>query len=190
MYASGAPTQSQNKERKELIVGIAIGEGIKYGVVAGSIVGGGVLYANYTIPKFRKMMSVSAKTSLPLMATIFGAALMTELSMHSMQSDPEKWGIGESSTPKGKTTLINKYGMPIHHRVLNAIHDHPFRLIVGMGLPLAAYILRENMKLKHLTFSQRIMATRVYAQGGILSILAVTMGIKGYVESIGGFHEY
>ena len=60
-------------------------------------------------------------------------------------------------------------------------------MVLGLGTPLAAFILKRNLELKHLSFSQRIMATRVFAQGGILSILASTMMIKGYVEKRGRY---
>ena len=55
--------------------------------------------------------------------------------------------------------------MPVHHRVLNAIYDNPFVMVAGMGFPFAGYVLKENLKQTHLTLSQKIMHSRVIAQG-------------------------
>jgi len=174
-------------------MGNAFGEGIKYGLLAGVLTTGGVVYAHNYIPKFRRFMSISAKTSVPLMASVFTFAAMTEVSMNDMNRNPEKYGIGVMKevgrSGKVHEKVVNGFGMPIHHRAMNWVHDHPFRMVIGLGLPAFAYILNENLKLKHLSFSQRIMATRVYAQGSVLSILATTMMIKGYVEEHGRFEE-
>ena len=62
----------------------------------------------------------------------------------------------------GKVTISN---MPVHHRILNAIYDNPFVMVAGMGFPFAGYVLKENLKLTHLTLSQKIMHSRVIAQG-------------------------
>lgn len=63
--------------------------------------------------------------------------------------------------------------MPVHHRVLNAIYDNPFGLVAGLGVPFAGYILVENMKLTHLTLSQKVMHSRVFAQGDMDALATV-----------------
>ena len=55
-----------------------------------------------------------------------------------------------------------------------------------MGIPLAGTILYQNMQLKHLTFSQKIMHSRVMAQGGVLLILMSIMGLKAFMDKNGG----
>ena len=48
-----------------------------------------------------------------------------------MFRDPEAWGIGtetyETKSGAIKEKIVNNFGMPVHHTVLNWIHDHPFR---------------------------------------------------------------
>ena len=63
--------------------------------------------------------------------------------------------------------------MPYHHQVLNAIYDHPFRLVIALGTPFAAFILHTNLKLTHLTLSQKIMHSRVHAQGRVYACMYV-----------------
>jgi len=52
--------------RKDRIMSISIGEGIKYGTLCGGLVGTGTYFASKFYPAFNKSMSVSAKASLPV----------------------------------------------------------------------------------------------------------------------------
>jgi hypothetical protein len=79
--------------------------------------------------------------------------------------------------------------IPYHHRLCNYIHDHPFQLVMALEAPLASGILYHQVNLKGLTLSQRIMHSRVYAQGGILLILLTTMSFRTYMDKIGRFAE-
>ena len=58
-----------------------------------------------------------------------------------------------------------------------------------MGLPLAATIFYQQSKHTHLTFSQKVMHSRVFAQGGIISIALTTMAFKQYMDKNGKFAE-
>jgi hypothetical protein len=64
--------------RKEKAIAIASGEGIKYGLI-GLLLGGGILVATRKSNFFMKYMSVSAKTSIPVMMGLFGFSLKYEL---------------------------------------------------------------------------------------------------------------
>ena len=79
--------------------------------------------------------------------------------------------------------------MPAHHRVMNMIYDHPFVLIFITGLPIVGTILSSQMKHTHLTLSQKIMHSRVYAQGGILAVAVTTMAFRDYMDKNGRFPE-
>ena len=82
--------------------------------------------------------------------------------------------------------------------------DHPFQVIVGLGIPLAGKILYDQLQVPHLTVSQRIMHSRVVsfrlkyqilstrlflqmAQAGVLSILLSTMAFKEYMDKHGRY---
>lgn len=69
------------------------------------------------------------------------------------------------------------------------IYDHPFVLIFITGLPIVATILSSQMKHTHLTLSQKIMHSRVYAQGGILTVALSTMAFRDYMDKNGRFPE-
>jgi hypothetical protein len=170
--------------KMERIRDYSLGEAIKWGCIGMAVAGTGVLVASKNNVKFNKYMSVSAKTSLPIMSGLFLFALNYETTIYDASNNPEKYGLSDEIMKVGRVTRI-----AIHHQVLNSAYDHPFRVIAGLGLPLAGYILNEQLKLKHLKFSQRIMHTRVFAQFGILSILCCTMSFRNYMDKHGRFPE-
>jgi hypothetical protein len=106
-------------------------------------------------------MGLSAKASLPVMAGLFMWSVRFELTVSDATRHPENWGLVEV-TDNG-LQLKKVKNMPVHHQAMNYAYDHPFTMIVGMGLPFASFILHQNLKLKHLTLSQKIMHSRVFA---------------------------
>lgn len=79
--------------------------------------------------------------------------------------------------------------MPAHHRILNFVYDNPFSLIISLGVPFAGAVLYQQMQLNHLTISQRVMHSRVFAQAGILTIALSTMAFREYMNKNGRFPE-
>ena len=79
--------------------------------------------------------------------------------------------------------------MPFHHQVMNTLYDHPFVFITAMGMPFAGLVLQQQLKLQHLTISQRLMQTRVFAQGGIITLAMSTMMFREYMDRRGRFPE-
>lgn len=78
----------------------------------------------------------------------------------------------------------------MHHMVANALYDNPFSSILGMGIPMAGTIFYSQMKHHNLSFSQKVMATRVYAQGAILVMAMSCMGFREFMNRRGRFPEY
>ena len=132
---------------------LAAGEAIKWGVGGATTVGTAVAIANMQSPKFQKYMQVSAKVSLPVMTGLFLFSLKYEHGITSMNRNPYLWDdLTEQNLKTGRIT-----SMPVHHRAANFLYDHPFGFVGGLGVPIAAYILKTQLALKHITFSQRIM---------------------------------
>jgi hypothetical protein len=65
--------------RRERIFNMAMWEGTKWGIGSFIAGGAGTLYAMNTYKTFNKVMSVSAKTSIPLMCGLFAFSLKYEL---------------------------------------------------------------------------------------------------------------
>eukprot|EP01038_Epipyxis_sp_PR26KG_P012341 gene12341-16552_t len=176
-------TSNEERIRKDRILALSLGEGIKYGIGGFLVAGIATVVASMRSKKFDKFMSVSAKSSIPLMTGVGLFGFKFEMTMYDSMIHPERWGLLEY-VEKGKVT-----SMPYHHRVLNYCYDNPFVLVSGLGFPFAGVVLYKNMQLTHLTFSQKIMHSRVYAQAGVISILLTTMFFREYMEKRGRFPE-
>lgn len=169
--------------RKERITSLAMGEAVKYGIGSAVVVGAATVLAAYRNKSFNRFMSVSAKTSFPVMAGLGMFAYKFETVQTDALFNPERWGLAEDLNK----AVITK--MPFHHQALNYLYDHPFYFVSAMGVPFAGYILKEQLKLKHLTLSQKIMHSRVFAQGGVLCILLATMAFTSWMDKRGRFPE-
>jgi hypothetical protein len=172
------------KIREAKVSSIAMYEAFKYGTVAVAVVGGLTALATWKNKNFARFMSVSAKTSLPVMAGLGMFSYRYESVQGDAMIHPEKWNLEES------TAVVKADSkMPMHHKVLNYLYDHPFYFVGLTGLPFAGYVLSTQIARPHLTISQQIMQSRVMAQMGVLSILLSTMAFTSYMDKYGRFPE-
>lgn len=176
----------EREVKKEKILNIAMVKSVKYGAVAFLAVGAATIVGAYKSKRFNEITSISAKASFPVMAAIGTFSFSYEMTVNDAQRNPERYGLAGHGTavaaPKQST-------LPLHHRMLNYCYDHPFQLVSAVGLPFAGMILNQQMALKHLTLSQKIMHSRVLAQGGVLTILLSTMAFREYMDRHGRFVE-
>jgi hypothetical protein len=174
--------------KKQRVLSLAQTEAFKYGAVAMALVGGATFAATLYSKKFDKMMSLSAKVSFPVMAGLGIWSYRYEIISIDAKRFPEKYGIYSDDhvhTIVARPTAT----MPFHHQVMNYIYDHPFQMIASLGIPLTATILHSQRLNTHLTLSQKIMHSRVFAQGGVLCILLTTMGFREYIFKRGRFKD-
>ena len=68
-------------KKKDMIMDIAFGEGLKNGLATAVVVSAAVVGGHHASSSFKRFLSISAKASLPLMTGIFVGSLSTELSM-------------------------------------------------------------------------------------------------------------
>lgn len=176
--------------KRDLVQKIALYEANMYGVVVTTITGAATVAASYKSKNFNKFTQISTKVSLPVMAGLFTWGLKYELVTNSATRQPHLWGINKSSVGENmKKVKAESLKMPFHHTVINTLYDNPFNLVMALGFPFAGYILKENLKLKHLTLSQKFMHSRVMAQMGVLGILFSTMIFKAYMDKHGRFQD-
>ena len=123
--------------------------------------------------------------AIPTMVSLFFFGCVFELTQISCQRHPERWGLEVDA--QSKRAL--RSSVPFHHIVMNRIYDHPWLSIAAAGTPLAAFILSQQLKMKHLTLSQKVMHSRVYAQAGILTIGLGTLAFREYMDRHGRFPE-
>lgn len=182
-------TDQEKQNLKEKILDMAFYEANKWGVGAFLVTGAATLLAAKRSKKFDQMLSISAKMSLPIMSSIGLWSFKYETIVHEAQTRPEKWGLTPHTVAEGAVVVVVKKqkSLPFHQSVMNYIYDHPFHFIAALGLPLAATIMNQQMHNAHLTFSQKIMHSRVFAQGGVISILLTTMAFREYMDRHGRF---
>jgi hypothetical protein len=171
-------------KRKERILGLAAGEAIKGGLFGFGVIGAGVMGLTRFNPKFNKMMQVSAKVSLPVMAGLFLFTLRYEHAITDISRRPEEWGLTDDNVRRGKASRI-----PIHHKAANFLYDHPFGMIMTGAVPIIGYIFNDQMQYKHLKFSQRVMHSRVFAQGSIITMALTIMAFREWMDRRGRFPE-
>jgi hypothetical protein len=173
--------QEVEELRKERVLSMAMGEGLSWGIGAAAIGTAGIALLSYTNPRFQKLR-ISTKASIPTMMGLGAFSLNYELAVFRLKRNPDKEGLSTSDIKKGTVSVL-----PMHHRFANMMYDHPFGLIVGMGIPIAGFILNSQLKLKHITFSQRIMHSRVFAQGSILVMALSIMSFREWMDRRGRF---
>lgn len=174
--------------KDERALAIAQGEGVKWGLIGFFTGGVGTLAATYKSKSFAKYMSVSAKTSIPIMLGVFLFGLKYELAISSINRKPELWGLSDEHVKETvKTGQV--FHVPAHHRILNALYDNPFLFIAGVGAPWVGLVLNEQLKMPNLKLSQRIMHTRVLGQMGIVGILISTMAFRDWMDRRGRFPD-
>ena len=117
---------------KERVLAISMGEGIKWGFGGCLVSGAGIYVASMKSINFMKYMSVSAKTSIPVMTGMFLFGLQYELTMNHARRFPEKYGLTEKNLKDGKITT-----MPIHHRALNFLVSYYVSLSLTVSLSLS-----------------------------------------------------
>jgi hypothetical protein len=164
--------------------GTGLFEATKWGLAAGIPATLASFYANKHSTFYRTRFSPSAKVATPLMVGMLFFTMRFEKVSFLLANDSRQWGYSKTGAPAEKISKL-----AIHEKAMNYLYDHPFGFIALTGLPMAGGILRHQLQLKHLKFQQRIMASRVFAQFGVLSILLLTMGFRGYMDGRGRFVE-
>jgi len=78
--------------------------------------------------------------------------------------------------------------LAIHQRVANFWQEHPFQILIGLGVPaVGAIFLKRRAAGSSLMLSQQIMQTRVMGQFTVLVFLLTLMGFKEYMDRQGKF---
>jgi hypothetical protein len=170
----------------------AFWHGVNWGVV-GFAGGAGASYGLTQTKRFKPFMGTSAKLAIPLMAGFFMFGLKYEHAIYDAIRNPEKWNLtyqfktedveqmleGEVDTRKYKPLSQPK-------RVCNYMYDHPATMLGSMVAPLIGTVLYKNLHIPNLSLTQRLLNSRVMAQGGTISIIGVMIGFHSIMDRNGG----
>lgn len=159
---------------------IARGEAIKYSLIASTVTGAATLLAALRYKKFDQYASASAKVSIPVMTCALVYNYVFPTTVYDAMTHPEDYGLAPAST---------RVHVPAHHRMMNYIYEHPLESTAIAGVPFAAVILKQQLSLPNLTLSEKLMHSRIYAQGSVLALCLGTFMFRGYMESHGKYPE-
>lgn len=178
-------TTAEDEARREKLMNMAIAFGAKVGVAtlgAGAIA---TYVANQRFAGFRNYASINGKVSIPIIVAMFTTSVVTELGIHDARQYPEKWDGGKpfSTTKKILPKITDATQLSYPKQLMLKIHQYPLVFAGTMALPLAGKILATRFAKNHLTISQALMQTRVFAQFGVISILMSTVSIRAFVEA-------
>lgn len=177
---------AEDIHRHEQVMDIAFHQGAKFGVPTFLTSAAAVAYAYKTVPTFAKRFGYSAMSGVPLMCGIFVFGVTAEQTMFDAHRNPELYGLAPVAADpnlKPKNFYIAPYKV-----LMNQYIDSPATMLIAVSAPLAATIAYQQSKLTHLGISQRVLHSRVLAQGGILSVLVVTMMLQTYMHKRGRFY--
>ena len=84
--------------------------------------------------------------------------------------------------------LASPSKMSCDQALANWLYDHPFMFVAGVGAATVTSIFAME-KIRHptLSLSSRVMHTRVYSQGIIVTLLCGTMVFHDYMKRQGRF---
>ena len=78
--------------------------------------------------------------------------------------------------------LVDTPELGMHHRMANYLVTNPFKIIAAIGVPAVAYIYYGRSGKNHLSFSLKILHTRVFGQFAVICTLLGVMGLKEYLD--------
>jgi len=170
------------EERHRVVTRMAFTEGLKSGLGVG-VVCGGVLGGLWYSGRLSSLpLSASAKTMALVVPPVLTFSIVSE-QVASRLARPEAFAYAVAGSDSRASSLA------LHKRLANLVYDHPYRIMVGVGVVGVVGIFRSTASQAELSFSQRIMHTRVLAQFTVLTTLAGLMGFSDYMRRRGRFLE-
>lgn len=77
--------------------------------------------------------------------------------------------------------------LSVYHIASNYVAENPFKVLSSLAVPGVAWIFYGRSGQEHLTFSMKLMHTRVFGQFATISALLGVMGFKAMMDSQGKF---
>jgi hypothetical protein len=168
--------------KKKQVLELSSREAAKWGITAALLFGAGSFLATKKSPKFNSLTNMSVKWAIPVMAGSAAWLFRYENVVRKARARPEQYGIGSDV----KKTERFQSKLPYHQQAMNYVYDHPSHLVGGLSVPLAGIIFYSQRNHSHLKFSQKLMHSRIFIAGGILTILMATMGFQSFMDNRGG----
>ncbi len=151
--------------------------GAQAAAVTGTLSFAGLRYLEKYSKTFQSFkLGASGRTATVFIPVCFAFTLFSEQKVLE-QANPNWF-------PERRTTSL-----PLHKKAANWIYGHPFPSVLMAAVPGYAAIFATTRDMTHLSFSQRVIHTRVYGQAYVLTVLFGLMAINTYMDNRGGEFE-
>jgi hypothetical protein len=160
------------EKRKRRVVTIAMGEGIKYGLIGTVATTVIVIIASATNKSFKRFTSASAKVSFPIMAGLALFSYNFEVTLNNASLYPETWGVTEF-IESGSSHVI-----PKHYKMVNYLYEHPLKTGFALCTPFVFTAVKQQVRLPSghgLINSLRHSRGPIFAGFATLSISTVSL---------------
>jgi hypothetical protein len=203
--------ESRNAE----VANDAMQEGLMNGLMTLIPTTGLVYAAVQYSPKIRSITNMQSRTALCIMPALFVFAFTAEEKVvHSMRQmakenqhahDSVTWAerqltSNESAQQQQEINELYRRAvyesgvrvipgtqLQFHHIAANYVQENPFKVLTALAVPGVAWIFYGRAGQEHLTFSMKVMHTRVFGQFATISTLLGVMGFKNFMDQRGKF---
>ncbi|KAG1692379.1 hypothetical protein DVH05_025547 [Phytophthora capsici] len=176
-----------HKSPRDIIIWHAYVTGVKAGIATGMTAGAGVYLANKFWPAFRARLNVSGKTALIVMPALAAFTIVSENRMVAGARNPQMYLA--SMTHFDCLPVHKPVSLKMYQRAANYWYDHPYRVLMGVGVPLVGGIFAYQSLNTSIQRSQQIMHTRIYGQSAVVALLLSSMAFSDYMKRNGRFEE-
>mmetsp|Transcript_17200 Transcript_17200/g.25478 ORF Transcript_17200/g.25478 Transcript_17200/m.25478 type:complete len:200 (-) Transcript_17200:63-662(-) len=163
--AADALDHMTREELRQRAHWVSLEAGLKAMGIAGLFSVSGTLAAIKYSPWFRKSTGTSSRTATMLMPAVFVFAFVSEQTASRL------------AHPEAYERFKDIKQEPFLLRMKRTVDESPAQFLAMAALPAVGGIFYLNGRNTHLTFSQRVMHTRVMGQATVLLLLT---GVAGY----------
>ncbi|CAB9512168.1 Hypoxia induced protein conserved region [Seminavis robusta] len=203
--------------RKEEVSNDAMKEGLLNGLFTLIPTTGAMYVAVKQSPWLRRSTNMQARTALCIMPALFVFGFTAEEKVvHRMREIAKENQHSHDSVAWAERRLTKRTGplaeqqeelnalyrravyesgvrvvpgnqLSVHHIAANYVAENPFKVLASLAVPGVAWIFYGRAGQEHLTFSMKVMHTRVFGQFATISMLLGVMGFKEFMDHNGRF---
>jgi hypothetical protein len=111
----------------------------------------------------------------------------TQKTVQQLEDEESLRALYRTSVLQSGIQLIAADSLGPQHKAANFVQANPFKCIAGIGIPAVAYIYYGRRQKEHLSFSLKLLHTRVIGQFAVICTLLGVMGLKEMMDRSGRF---
>mmetsp|Transcript_24014 Transcript_24014/g.42349 ORF Transcript_24014/g.42349 Transcript_24014/m.42349 type:complete len:186 (-) Transcript_24014:267-824(-) len=156
------------EEIKERARWISLEAGTKAGLIAGCISIPGTIAAIKFSPAFRSWTGTSGRVATAFIPILFSWTFAAEMTA-SRLARPDAY----------ERFKVDEVEEPYLMSIKRTLDENPAKFLIAVGVPTVGgiFLLNSRNSNNHLTFSQKVMHTRVMGQASVLALLS---GVAAY----------